>query len=318
MGALQDSPDGARANVASTPHPLPAITGLERRRAVRDPAMGRCKPGIRRRCAGAVTSRRAMVLGPLIGITTYLVQARWASWDVPAAVLPAAYTQAVQAAGGLAVLLPPREPAAADEAVARLDGIILAGGEDIDPAMYGAARHPSTEASVPVRDRWERAVLGAALERDTPIVGVCRGMQMMNVYAGGTLIQHLPDKVGHQGHSTQPGSFAQHAVTTVPNTRTASLLPGTSRVMTHHHQAVDILGDGLSIAARAEDGTVEALEFAGHPFALGVQWHPEMSDDMRVLEALVAAAESHRSHCDGMGVRLPSSSTPSALASSSP
>ncbi|MFG3498888.1 gamma-glutamyl-gamma-aminobutyrate hydrolase family protein [Streptomyces sp. NPDC047928] len=227
---------------------------------------------------------------PLIGITTYRTGATWGAWDLPAAVLPAAYVRGVQAAGGRAVLLPPDDPAAAACVVARLDGLVLAGGEDLDPAMYGAERHPYTDAAVPERDRWERAVLAAALERHAPVLGICRGMQLMNVHAGGTLIQHLPDEVGHDAHNPRLGIFARHRVATVPGTRVGELLPGTLEVATHHHQAVDRLGDRLAVAARSDDGTVEALEYTDRAFAVGVQWHPEMDGEVPVLAELVAAA----------------------------
>ncbi|MEV8100366.1 gamma-glutamyl-gamma-aminobutyrate hydrolase family protein [Kitasatospora sp. NPDC085879] len=229
---------------------------------------------------------------PLIGLTTYLADAQWGEWELPAALLPAAYTSCLQAAGGRAVLLPPDAPEAAADVVGRLDAIVLTGGEDLDPALYGAQPHPCTGPPVRERDQWERAVLAAALARDMPVLGVCRGMQLMNVHAGGTLIQHLPDTLGHNGHNPHEGHFFSHPVTTVPGTRIGALLPATSQVATHHHQAVDSLGTGLVVAARAEDGTVEAIESTRHRFAVGVQWHPEMAFASAVVYALVAAATS--------------------------
>ncbi|MFH9352343.1 gamma-glutamyl-gamma-aminobutyrate hydrolase family protein [Kitasatospora sp. NPDC017646] len=229
---------------------------------------------------------------PLIGLTTYLTDARWGEWELPAALLPAAYTSCLRAAGGSAVLLPPDAPDAAAGVVGRLDGVVLTSGEDLDPALYGAQPHPCTGPPVRERDRWERAVLAAALARDIPVLGVCRGMQLMNVHAGGTLVQHLPDEVGHHGHNPHGGHFAPHAVTTVAGTRMGALLPGTSQVATHHHQAVESLGAGLVVAARTADGTIEAIESTRHRFAVGVQWHPEMGFDSAVLRALVAAAGS--------------------------
>ncbi|MGK5529574.1 gamma-glutamyl-gamma-aminobutyrate hydrolase family protein [Streptomyces sp. URMC 129] len=224
---------------------------------------------------------------PLIGISTYLeASARWGVWDLPAALLPAGYHRLVQQAGGVAVLLPPdAAPAAATAALARLDGLVIAGGPDVDPARYGAPRDPRTGPPAPERDAWELALIEAALARRTPLLGVCRGMQLLNVALGGTLHQHV------DGHSGPPGVFADHEITPVPGTLLARALPAPVRVPAYHHQAVATLGTGLIASAHAADGTVEAVELpASHGFALAVQWHPEAGTDTAVTRALLTAA----------------------------
>ncbi|WP_233221650.1 gamma-glutamyl-gamma-aminobutyrate hydrolase family protein [Streptomyces carminius] len=247
---------------------------------------------------------------PLIGVSTYLESSvRWGVWDQPAALLPAGYHRLVQRAGGLAALLPPdAAPGAAADAVARLDGLVIAGGPDVEPARYGAAPRPETGPPARERDAWELALIGAALAAGLPLLGICRGTQLLNVALGGTLVQHL---TGHQGPD---GVFGTHTVTPVPGTELARVLGGESSgegwgdgggdgggegarsmaVPTYHHQAVDRLGDGLVVGARAADGTVEAVELPGAAgWTLGVQWHPEADTgaDVRVMRALVSAAE---------------------------
>ncbi|WP_175407999.1 gamma-glutamyl-gamma-aminobutyrate hydrolase family protein [Streptomyces sp. TRM64462] len=220
---------------------------------------------------------------PLVGVTTYLDPARWGVWDLPAALLPAAYPRLVQAAGGIAALLPPDAPSVAAETVARLDALVVAGGADVEPVRYGAAPDPRTGPPARDRDAWELALLDAALAAGTPVLGICRGMQLLNVAVGGTLVQHV------DGHVERVGHFGRHTVKPVPGTRYASLVPEATDVPTHHHQAVDRLGAGLVPSAHAEDGTVEAVELPDG-WVLGVQWHPEMGDDIRVMKGLVRAA----------------------------
>ena len=222
---------------------------------------------------------------PLVGISTYLEPARWGVWDLPAALLPAGYHQLVQRSGGMAALLPPDDSAhAAARAVARLDALVIAGGSDVEPARYGARPGSRTGPPHPARDAWELALIEAALAAELPLLGVCRGMQLLNVVHGGTLNQHL------EGHSGPPGVFARHQVTPVAGSRLAELLDGPVEVPTYHHQAVDRLGAGLTASAYAQDGTIEALEKpAAEGFVLAVQWHPEAGEDLTVMRALVEA-----------------------------
>ncbi|WP_371651440.1 MULTISPECIES: gamma-glutamyl-gamma-aminobutyrate hydrolase family protein [unclassified Streptomyces] len=222
---------------------------------------------------------------PLIGVSTYLEgSVRWGVWDWPAALLPAYYPRLVRAAGGLTAMLPPDDPETAAEVVARLDGVVIAGGPDVEPQRYGAARDARTGPPAPERDVWETALIEAALASGTPLLGICRGMQLLNVALGGTLVQHL------DGHTGGHGVVGRHTVHPVPGTRYAGIAPGEASVPTYHHQAVDRLAEGLVVSARAEDGTVEAVELPGEAWVLGVQWHPEMGEDTEVMRALVAAA----------------------------
>ncbi|MEV7613012.1 gamma-glutamyl-gamma-aminobutyrate hydrolase family protein [Streptomyces sp. NPDC089799] len=222
---------------------------------------------------------------PLIGISTYVeASTRYGVWDVPTVLTPTGYHRLVQAAGGAAVLLPPDEPEAAAEVLSRVDGLVIAGGPDVDPARYGAPRDPRTGPAATERDTWELALIRAALEADMPVLGICRGMQALNVALGGTLVQHI------DGHSAGHGVMTWHPVTPVAGTRYGSLVPEESDVPTYHHQAVDRLGEGLVVSAHALDGTVEAIELPGEPWVVGVQWHPERGTDTRVMAGLVDAA----------------------------
>ncbi|OLD98056.1 MAG: hypothetical protein AUG48_05360 [Actinobacteria bacterium 13_1_20CM_3_68_9] len=230
---------------------------------------------------------------PLIGITTYLTPARWSDWDEDAALVPAAYVQAVEQAGGRPVLIPPSEDGVA-ETLAAVDGLVFSGGSDLDPDLYDDEPHEATAGVVPERDRAELALLEAALARDMPVLAVCRGSQVLNVARGGDLVQHLPDVVGDDKHKHTPGTFADHDVTLEPGTRLAELLGDRAAVKSHHHQGFGRVGQGLRVAAHAEDGTVEAVEDPSHRFALGVLWHPEAGEDRKLFEELVGAAAEYR------------------------
>ncbi|MET9324508.1 gamma-glutamyl-gamma-aminobutyrate hydrolase family protein [Streptomyces sp. NPDC003038] len=227
---------------------------------------------------------------PLIGITTYVEEStRYGVWDLPTSLVPAGYYELVQAAGGAAVLLPPDDSGTAAEVLGRLDGLVVAGGADVDPVHYGAARDPRTGPPATVRDHWELSLIAAALEADLPVLGVCRGMQALNVALGGTLIQHL------DGHAEGPGVMSWHPVLPVPGTRYAALVPEEAEVPTYHHQAVDRLGRGLIACAHAVDGTVEAIELPDPTrWVMGVQWHPERDKDTRVMASMIEAAHARR------------------------
>ncbi|WP_300609096.1 gamma-glutamyl-gamma-aminobutyrate hydrolase family protein [Trebonia sp.] len=238
-------------------------------------------------------------MAPTIGITTYHTSANWRGWSEDGALLPWRYVTAIRNGGGRPVLLPPGGDAAEAEAtVAVLDGVVIAGGADIDPAIYGASRHPKTAVTAPDRDRWELAIAEAAIRMRVPLLGICRGMQVLNVACGGTLVQHVPDLVGHEAHSGTTEGFGTHKVRVTSGRTVAGILPGAEyfEVPTHHHQAVDKLGDGLTAVAWADDGIIEAVEAATPDgFIVGVQWHPEQGEDMRLFAALVAAAEMYAS-----------------------
>jgi gamma-glutamyl-gamma-aminobutyrate hydrolase PuuD len=226
---------------------------------------------------------------PVVGVTAYGERAAWGVWDTDAVLLPLSYTVMVVAAGGVPVLLPPLVEAA--EAVDRLDAVILSGGPDVGSGRYGADPHPRTGVPRTERDDAEAAVLRRALDRRIPVLGVCRGMQVLNVALGGTLTQHLPDVVGHDGHNPAPGVFGSVEVALDPAALAGHALGPAVSVRCHHHQAIDRLADGLVATGRAADGTIEAVELAGAPFVVGVQWHPEQTAaDARLMAALVEAA----------------------------
>jgi gamma-glutamyl-gamma-aminobutyrate hydrolase PuuD len=230
---------------------------------------------------------------PLVGITTYVTPVEYGDWQEEAALVPADYVRAVERAGGRPLLVPPSDDAV-EETLDVLDGLIFSGGSDLDPATYGQEAHPETKGVVVERDRGELALLQAALARDMPVLAVCRGSQVLNVALGGDLVQHLPEVVGDDKHKHTPGQFADHDVSLDPGTKLGSLLGVHAPVKSHHHQGFGRLGSGLREAGRAEDGTLEAIEDPSRRFALGVLWHPEAGEDMRLFEALVAEAREYR------------------------
>jgi len=231
---------------------------------------------------------------PLIGITAYAEpEVRWGAWNLPAALIPLDYVRAIEAAGGRPLLVPPSQDAI-DETLDALDGLLLSGGADLDPELYGAQAHPETNGLRPDRDAGELALLTAALERDMPVLAVCRGSQVLNVALGGDLVQHLPEVVGDDTHKQVAGVFSDHDVEIESESVLGSLIGDRAPVKSHHHQGFGRIGEGLQTVARADDGTVEALEDPDRRFALGVLWHPEAGDDARLFEALVAEAGEYR------------------------
>jgi putative glutamine amidotransferase len=237
---------------------------------------------------------------PLIGLTTYREQARWGVWDTRADLLPSVYSWAVQEAGGVPVLLPATVGAHADTrqeasaVVSRLEGLVVSGGADVSPARYGAQPHPRTTGWRDDRDAWELSLLAAAETARLPVLGICRGMQVMAVGAGGSLEQHVPDRVGHQEHSPGGDAFGSIHVDVDPGSRLHALVGDRVEVQCHHHQAVRS-HPGYDAVARAEDGTLEAMERPGDRFCLAVQWHPEMAADIGLFRGLVrSAADSPR------------------------
>ncbi len=230
---------------------------------------------------------------PVVGITTYVTPARWSYWDTEAALVPADYVRAVERAGGRPLLVPPLE-GAIEETLDAVDGLIFSGGADIDPDLYGQDLHPETSGVHPERDRGELALLEGALARDMPVLAICRGSQVLNIARGGDLVQHLPDVVGDEKHKHTPGTFGDHRVTLEEGTRLAALLGEHAPVKSHHHQGFGRVGEGLRVAAHAEDGTVEAVEATDRRFAFGVLWHPEAGEDMKLFEELVREAAAYR------------------------
>ncbi|GAB2687595.1 gamma-glutamyl-gamma-aminobutyrate hydrolase family protein [Nocardia thraciensis] len=232
-------------------------------------------------------------LRPVIGLPTYSERTRFGHWEVDSAVLHRTYVDMTERAGGIPVLLPPTG-IARRELVRRLDGLVLTGGADLDPARYGAAPHPATRGLRPDRDEFEFTLFERARAAGMPVLAVCRGLQLVNVALGGTLLQHLPDVLGHTDHSRGPGTFTVNTVRTVAGSRVAEIAGPELKVHCHHHQAIDTLAPGLTATAHAADGTLEAAEARTGPFLVGVQWHPEENAaDHRLVRALVEQAATY-------------------------
>jgi putative glutamine amidotransferase len=235
---------------------------------------------------------------PVIGICAAMEELAWKGWTLTANISPRAYSDAVQAAGGLALLLPPDDFCAEHpaELLGLIDGLLLTGGADVDPTSYGARPHPETRGTRPERDRFELALAHAALERGMPVLGICRGMEIVNVACGGTLEQHLPDELGSQRHRPAPSAFGEHEVRLAAGTLAARAV-GAERtaVKSHHHQGVGEIGERLTASGWAvEDDVVEAIELPDNPYALGVLWQPEADGRSRVIGSLVEAAGARR------------------------
>ena len=235
--------------------------------------------------------------GPFVGVTTTLAPARWGPWETLAEISPRAYSAAIARAGGRPLLLSADDglAQAPDPLLDRLDALLLTGGPDVDPASYGAQPHPQTGPTWPERDRFELALAHRALERDMPVLGICRGMELLNVALGGTLIQHLPDVTGDERHRHTPGVFSDHEVRLEPGSLAAQAVGAElTAVKSHHHQAAAELGEGLRASGRSEpDRLIEVIEHPDRRFALGVLWHPEEDERSRIIGTLVEAARTN-------------------------
>jgi putative glutamine amidotransferase len=233
---------------------------------------------------------------PVIGLCAAIEEASWGAWRVLCHLMPFSYSEAVRRAGGIALLLPPDDRVAEspDELLDIIDGLVLAGGSDVDAGSYGAVPHPETRGTRPERDRFELALTHRALELDFPVLAICRGMQVLNVALGGTLVQHLPEAVGHEAHRHTPGAFSDHRVRLEPGSLVARAADTeTVDARSHHHQGLDDLGEGVVATGWSHgDELVEAIEVPGRRFALGVLWHPEEDDRSRVIAALVDEARA--------------------------
>jgi gamma-glutamyl-gamma-aminobutyrate hydrolase PuuD len=230
---------------------------------------------------------------PLVGVTSYAEEIRWGVWTEEAALVPLAYVRAIEHAGGRPLVVPPIEEGL-DETLDALDGLIFSGGGDLDPSIYNAEPHPQTDDPRPARDAAELQMLKAALDRDMPVLAICRGSQVLNVARGGDLVQHLPEEVGHDRHRHEPGAFSDHEVKLAADSKLGALLGEHAPVKSHHHQGYGQIGNGLREVAWAEDGVIEGLEDPSKRFALGVLWHPEEGEDFALFKGLVEEAGRYR------------------------
>lgn len=235
---------------------------------------------------------------PLIGLTAYAEDARWAVWAGKAAVVGWVYVDAIHRAGGRTLMIPPGNEGL-DRVVDAIDALVLAGGQDINPERYGAELGPDTQEPQDERDATELALVELARRRNMPTLAICRGLQIMNIARGGDLVQHLPDAVDTDAHREVVGVFSHHPVEVAPGSLLATLMPAGLPVPSHHHQAADRIGDGLVPVAWADDGTIEALEDPDTDFTLGVQWHPEEDPNDVLFGALVSAARRYRDRVSG-------------------
>lgn len=232
-----------------------------------------------------------MTMDPVIGISTYQEHATWRGWNRHASLVPMDFLEAIRDSGGAQVLLPPIQPTGVAAKVATtLDGLLLVGGADIDPARYNALPHPRTSGLQPDRDEWELALLRAALDADLPVLGVCRGMQLINIIQGGTLRQHLPDDQGIYVHQPAASVFQVNRITMDGGWEPGITLGEQADVPCYHHQAVGQLGEGIRATAWSGDGTIEAITMANRRFVVGVQWHVEAAEVRTLFKSFVRAA----------------------------
>ena len=229
---------------------------------------------------------------PIIGITGELEAARWGTWIREAVVSPVSYTRAVERAGGTPIILPPVPASSVPVLIAGLNGLVLTGGRDVDPSLYDEAPHEQTDLPDHRRDRFELILTRAAIEADLPFLAIGRGMHILNVARGGTLTQHLPDRIGNESHKPDPVKMTIHDVQVSAPSKLGGVLGETAQVPAAHHQAINRIGNGLLTVAWTMDQVVEAIEMQGHRWGLGVQWNPEDGDDLRLFEALVTVAKS--------------------------